>query len=503
MPAVRNSWAWRFGLLAASALAAAAGCREPAAPERPLRLVFSQPPETLDPQRHQEDLTRAVLANFYEGLVDLDRNLQVRPRLALDWTTPSETVWRFRLRGGVVFHDGSPFGPEDVARTVERARTLPGSKAEADIRSIVSVRAVGAHTVELVTDRPRPLLLYRLAGTPILPRTTGDAPIERPVGTGPYRFAGTAGRISGARFDAYWGPRPAFASFTLDAVAGEAERRDAAATADVVYPFPREVPNAAAARFRVVTHPTVTSTFLVCRIAALKGGAASPFADARVRRALSLAVDREALVLNALAGGATPSWQLAPPGVFGYVPDLPRTARDPAAGRRLLREAGFPKGLASSLWVSPRGEPSGREIARQAAAAGLALTVVVKPWRELFLAMASGEAPLALASWTLASGDASGLFGPVLHAKGGEAGFGEENTSGYANRALDAAVEEAAVTLETTRRGVLLAEMTRLALEELPLVPLYVPTEAYGVRAGLRFSPRLDMGVFASEIAPE
>ncbi len=481
----------------------------PKAEERPrtLRIVFSQGPVCLDPQRHREDLTLAVLANFYEGLVDLDRNLQLRPRLALDWTTPSDKVWRFRLRRGVVFHDGTPFGAEDVVRTIERARSLADSKVDPDVRSIVAARALDDLTVELLTDGPRPLLLYRLAATAILPRSSADAAIVHPIGTGPYRFAGGAGRVLGERFEPYWGDRPAFAGFEIEAVTNDEERARAAAKgADLVWPLPAQAVDAQGhprGPFRVLTHPTVTVTFLVCRVGRLRNGVTSPLADERVRRAISLGLDRETLVARGLSGRAQPIWQLSPPGVYGYVPEVGRAPADPAAARRLLAEAGRATEWATAVYVSPRGGPVGRELARQLANLGIRLDVVVKPWGELFAAMASGEAPLALASWTLATGDSSSLFAPVLHSRGGHSGLGDENTTGYASPELDAAIQEAAEASDRSRRGVLLAKMMRIALQDLPLIPLYSPFETYGVGKRISFAPRLDKAVYAADAGIE
>ncbi len=495
--------------VAAAVTAAFLACSGPVREQdRTLRIVVGGTPVTLDPQRHAEDLTRALLGNFYEGLVDFDGDLAIRPRLALTWSNPSETVWRFRLRPGVVFQDGSPFGPEDVARTIRRGRTIPDSRMEADVRSVVEVRVVDATTVELVTDRPRPLLLAKLAQTPILSRSVPDAEIDHPIGTGPYRYLkpvpGSGVTLSGLRFERYWGTRPAFSRFeAVPALDDEALLREARLGADVVTPFPVPTDGAAApSGFRSIRQPTLAASLLVCRLTPLAGGAPSPFQDVRVRRAIDLALDRDQIVRAGLGGEGRPLRQLVPRGIFGFDPLASSRGPDPAEARRLLAEAGAGQGIESVLSVSPRGRAVGAEIARQLADVGIRLTVDVTPWAELYLRMRRGEVPLALASWGFATGDASSLYEPVLHSRGGAEGLGAENTSGYANAAVDDAIEKAAQEMQATLRNDLLARVGKQALEDLPLIPLYSPDWSYGVRSGLAFSPRLDLAVFAADIRP-
>lgn len=495
-------------LAAAAALLPLAGCGERAekAPAGRLSLVLLGGAETLDPQRNREDLTRALLHNFYEGLVELDPELNLRPALAADWSSPSDTVWRLRLREGVLFHDGSPFGPEDVKRTIERARAVPDSTVEPDVRAVREVRVVDGSTVELVTDRPRPLLLAKLATVPILPRATGDAEITVPIGTGPYRYIGRGARatgvLAGKRFERYWGTAPDFDLFEVHAIQDDGERvRAAEDWADVVSPYPTESGSGPVpARISVVTHPTVTVSFLVCRISAMARGRPSPLRDRRVREALSLAVDRPALVREALPDGGVPLWQLVVPGVHGFDPGLSREPRDVARARELLAEAGHPGGLDLPLVVSPRGRAVAAVLSRQLAEAGIRLVVEPLGWRERYRRMQAGETELALASWTTATGDASGLFEPLLHSAGAGAGAGSENTTGFADPEVDALLERAASEMSPGSRAVLLQAVMRRALAELPLIPLYSPSWTYGVRTGLSFTPRLDFAVFAASV---
>lgn len=469
-------------------------------PERTLRLVYAQPPQSLDPQRHREDVTRHILAHFYEPLVAVGPGLEVQPGLAERWETPSERVWHLRLRAGVRFHDGTPFRAADVLHTLERAGR-PESRVADRVSGITRVTALDERTVEIETAQPAPLLLLRLAALPILPRSAGEADITRPIGTGPYRFVSAShdlGHIEVERFEGYWGPAPSFRRAQLDVLTDEQQRWAAArAGADVVSPLPAGAQSQPG--LRVLSRPIVTAAFVVCRLVPLSDGRASPVADLRVRQALARALDRRRLVEAGLAGEGVPLGQLVVAGVAGHVGQAPPAA-DLEGARQLLRAAGGPPPPPLELLVTPRRRAVGEELARQWAQLGLRVDVRALPWNEIDARMRAGQAALALAALTFADGDAAGLFEGVLHSPLGGGGLGGDNTSGYARVEFDELVGAANREMEPRRRQSLLAHAAALALADLPLIPLYQPSWTYAVRADLDFEPRLDFAVCASAL---
>ncbi len=478
--------------------------------DEPLRIVLAGSPWTFDPQRHGDELTRTVLGHFYEPLVDFDPDLSLRPRLALAWGSPSETEWRLRLREGVVFHDGRPFGAEDVKATLDRARRLlEGFVTESDIHAISEVRVVDEHTVVIVTSRPRPLLLARLTGILILPRDTPDSEFWQPVGTGPWVFAGGStgpgGQpVKGRRFERYWGPKPGASEFRIEAAPGEAERTKATLSgADVVSPLPRATLDGSGkplGAFRLVRRPTTTVSFLSCRILRNFRGETSPFQDVRVRRAVSLAIDRERLVREAVDGEGRALWQLAPPGIVGFDPSVARGSTDLPAARNLLAEAGFPAGFSSRLFVDTDQVRVAREIARQLGEVGIRLEVEALPWDEVFRRKLFGLAPIAVSSSNIATGHVSSFYESFLHSAGPGSFFGGENSSRYSDPEVDTLIEQAAEAVPPEIREKLVAAVRRRALEDLPYIPLYSPDQTYGVRIGIEFTPRLDRAVFAADL---
>ncbi len=211
----------------------------------------------------------------------------------MKWSNPSDTVWRFALREGVLFHDGTPLAAADVVASLERAAKLPGSQVAYYLQNVTRVTAVTTRDVEIVTSSPSPLLLNKLAYVAIVPRSAPDKPISRPVGTGPYRFVSGAHRepLEGEVFDRYWGPRPAFARFRIVPLPDARSRANAIleGRADVVSRFPFEFSSWARGRkgMTLVSRVGLGVAFLGF---SLREG--SPYRDRRVREAFSLAIDR-------------------------------------------------------------------------------------------------------------------------------------------------------------------------------------------------------------------
>lgn len=512
LPRERSFFAWTVLLVSLAVLGGSALFlrAQRAAPERPLRIVVAGAPWTFDPQRHGDELTRTVLGHFYEPLVEFDPDLALRPRLAVAWTSPSETEWRFQLREGVLFHDGRPFGAEDVKVTLDRARRLAeGFVTESDIHAISEVRVVDDHTVDVVTSRPRPLLLARLTGILILPRDTPDSEVWRPMGTGPWVFTGGSTGpggvpVQGRRFEGYWGPKPDAHEFRIEAAPDETGRTAAALSgADVTSPLPRAALDASGnplGAFRVLRRPTLTVAFLVCRIPPNPRLGSTPFQDVRVRRAVSLALDRELLVREALDGNGRALWQLAPPGTVGFDPAVDQAGPDLPGARRLLAEAGWPEGFDSTLVVDTDRVKVATEIARQLNGVGIRLSVEALAWDEVFRRMLFGMAPIGLSSSNVATGHVSSFYESFLHSAGPDSIFGAENSARYADPEVDGMIERAAEALPPGVREELLTSVRERALRDLPYIPLYSPVQVYGVRNGVGLTPRLDRAVFATAL---
>jgi len=487
--------------LATILLAVAALCRCGQAPapaagtSGPIRIGLFASPASLDPHQYNEFVTFSVLSNVYEGLTALSPGLGVEPALAETWANPDELTWRFKLRKGVVFHDGRPLTSADVVASLERARTHPNSEFRSYLATVKGVRGAGDDGVEIVTERPTAVLLARLAFVLVVPK---DAPAEitDPVGTGPYRLTRKAMRdpIVLTAFDRHWAPAPAVRAVELHVVRDPA-RVSAVAAGDVdmlIDVRAEDVEEARRAGLRVLSASGPAVDVLQMRIDV------APFSDPRVRRALHLALDRQAFVDRVLLGQGTASGQLVSANVFGFDPTLEPPVRDLATARRLLAEAGHPRGLDAELEF--RRDPGVDEIARQLAEAEIRIVPRPRHWHELLDRLSKGQVSLAYLAMVSDSGESGDLLESTLHTKDPARGYGDSNESGYSNPALDALVEASGRTARLDERRSLLQRAMRLAMQDLPLVPVAQRKLIWVLGPRVDFGLRTDGRVLAKDL---
>jgi len=478
------------------------GCRARPQAARSV-LVLGQPTSalSLDPHLHDEESTYSTLEHFYERLVAFGSDMELLPELALTWQNPTDTLWRIRLRKGVVFHDGRPFEAEDVAATIRRARALPGSRVAYYLESVDQVRAPDPETLEIVTARPSPVLLNKLAFIGIVPRDTPLSPVARPVGTGPYRFVSgrPGGEIVAERFEEYWGSRPPWHRVRFLSIPDGRARAEAAGTgtADAVSRFPYEMADWATRQERMrlvsVRGPGVT-------MLGFSAHPGSPFADLRVRRAVALAIDRPKLLPPGERRDSVPIEQFVPAGVFGHIPDRPARRPDPAEAARLLAEARFRPRGELRLAFSDTHADVGRAVVGQLAALGIRVVPETLPQTELYARFASNPPDLFLMSWVAGTGDASDVLEALFHSPGG--GLGAANRFGYVNPELDALVAAAARSLDPAARREALWAAFRLLDRDVPAVPLLVRASLFAVRADLEWTPRRHRRLRAADLQP-
>jgi peptide/nickel transport system substrate-binding protein len=495
-----QTWRWVAGAaLAAAALAwcAAACARRAGTGAAPLRLVFHSGPQGLDPHLHDEAATHWALDNVYDALTVFDADMHVRPALAAGWDNPDDLTWRFQLRPEALFHDGRRLRAEDVVASLQRARSHPQSKMSGYLVEVAAVRAIDGQTVEVRTRRPYPILLNKLSFIAIVPR---DAPprIERPVGTGPYRLVSYRPDqgIELRAFDRSWrgGRVEPRVSIAFESDAARRVARLTSGRADLI----AELPSAYADR--VAAAPG-------CGVRAAGGLAVAylqprmdtpPFNDPRVRRAVSQAVDRDALVGALLHGRGAPAGQMVGPKVFGYAPEIRPPRRDLAAARRQLAAAGYPRGL--DLAVEYRAGQELAPLSAQLAEAGIRLRLEPRPWRDLYPRLLQGRVGFYYGAWSCSSGDASDLFDNKIHTRDPSRGYGGSNSNGYSNPELDRLIESSGATLSMNERRRILESGMRMLDADLPLIPLVIPYDLLGLRREVEWAPRIDFRIRAANL---
>lgn len=482
-------------VLAAFAVAAGASCRDPA---RPVVIALRSSPAALDPHITTELMSWSLSSNFYDSLVRFSPTMTLEPALATSWTRIDDRTMRFELRPGVRFHDGAPFGAEDVVASWRRATTNPDSKIRHYLAGITEVRADGDLALVVESAGPAPTLLNRLAYFFIVPRSEeSTARITEPVGTGPYRYVGrdADGAIKGRAF-AGWRPRPQIAEVRFIGIDEEVERvrRFLAGEVDVAVALPDEELGEIqrSPGKRVVVQPVPAVRLLVVTPSAASGPAREALRDPRVRRALLTAIDRQRLVDVVYRGNATVASQFVHPVVFGYDPGIEPVPHDLREAKRLLAAAGFAAGFDVEIghglipegFVSSLSEDLGR--------IGVRLRPVQLPFPELLARAQMGALPLMVYTRSCMSGDAAEFLDTSIHSPDPEHGLGGENYARFADRSVDALLEAASRELDRGRRLALLQDAQRSALAALPVLPLVVQWEHLGVSDRLEVVTRHD-----------
>lgn len=473
-----------------------AGCRRHDPSSGTLSLAMDQDVLTLDPHSHDDSVTHSVLSNVYDPLVTFDRTMQIVPALADSWENPTDLVWHFHLRPGVTFHDGRPVTSADVAYSLERARR---TKVAHYVPPASTVTVVDARTFEIHTATPEPILLNKLAVVGIVPAGTPDA-LADAIGTGAYRVVEyrKGERLELAANDAWWGGRPSIRKAVFRILPTPADRSRALANREIQ--LARDVTardldgSLDAPHVRFLSEAGLVVVFL-----GVNFRSPGPLLSREVRKAIFLAVDPRELIQDS-GIEATPSDQLVPASVFGFLPGFDPGRPRPEEARKLLRGAGHPDGLSLTLEM-PRNVAAraGAELAEQLARVGIRLEVVGLDWPVLSSRLDRGESPFFSVGWAC-FGDASDLLDAVLHTRSGST-LGSSNFGGYSNAALDEAIERAGRTMEPAHRAEALHEAMRLCMEELPLIPLYLRKRTYGVDERVRFVPRLNGQVVLSELS--
>jgi peptide/nickel transport system substrate-binding protein len=451
-----------------------------------VKIALTAAPVSLDPHLHADTVSESVLRNIFEGLTALDASMRVRPALAERWESLDELTWAFTIRDGVRFHDGRLLTAADAAFSIQRLLTHPRGASSAYLANISEVEALDARTLRIETRRSYPILPAKLALARILPVGTPES-IPAPIGTGPYRLKAyePGRRVELEAFEGYW-QRPARLTpvhFVVIEDEAVAVSRLLAGDVDVV----RDLAGAQASRV-LASDCCRLDTSLGSEVVLLSlSTARPPLSDRRVRRALTLAFDRTALVQQMLGGRGRPAGQFVSQHVFGYAPDLEPVAQDTQKARQLLTEAGYPDGVELELEHQAGTDPG--PIVVQPRAAGIRLKPIPRAWGELMERLMRGRVSLFLGRLVCPTGDASDVLDTMLHTR--QEGFGSLNVFGYANPEVDACIE-ASVTPDTLERQERLQQCMRLASQDLTMIALFAPDVLIGARRGLRVEARMD-----------
>jgi peptide/nickel transport system substrate-binding protein len=299
---------------------------------------------TLDPANHYSISATSVLRHVYDPLVDVTNDSKFVPALAESWQAVNNTTWRFALRRGVKFHDGSPFTADSVVYSLKRVRDNTKLIKAFVYQDIEDVRKDGDFTVTVHSKKPFGSLPAHLTMLGMLPpgaAANEDEFFKKPVGTGPFRFdRWTHGdHIVLTANAGYWKPGvPKVEKVTFRFIP-ELSTRVAALRAGELHVIDRVWPDnvqtlKATPGVRVLDTPAIEAQRWIFQLAK------EPVKDPRVRKAISLAIDRNVIIKDLLLGYARPVVSPIPPGLVGHT-NMGQKAYDPEKARQLLKQAGL------------------------------------------------------------------------------------------------------------------------------------------------------------------
>lgn len=470
-----------------------------------LRIASAFDPQTMDPHALALLYHSRVAYQVYDSLVGRDADFKLEPALALSWQShDGGRRWRFKLREGVVFHDGAVMSADDVVFSIERALGKTSQRAF-QLKGVTGARKVDATTVDILLETPDAVLPEKLQYISIMNKAWCEQhgavqaqdfngkqelhTVRHANGTGPYKLARYEPDVRTVlqRHARWWGrddPRNGnVEEVQFVAVKSDATRLAALASGEVDLvldpPF-QDIERLQQDKRIKVTHVAELGqqyfTFDQARdeleYSDVKGR--NPFKDLRVRQAVWHALNIDLIVDKVLRGQAEPTGMFLSPRVDGSRADLDRRLPyDPARAKALLAEAGYPNGFAVTLDCV---NVAWRQNVCQAATAmltqvGIRTTLRASPATQFFPKLSQATASFIEYGWTSSPDAWNSLNG--LFRTWDKSGLGTFNAGRYSNPKLDALIDAIRVEPDLDKRRAMVGDALKLVAAELPYVPLY------------------------------
>lgn len=492
---------------------------------RTLRWARSTDALTLDPHSQNEGPTSTLLHHIYETLVWRDAEGKLVPRLALSWQIlPDDpTVWEFKLRPNVKFHDGTPLTAEDVVFSLNRARIEP-SDYKGLHGEVADVTKVDDLTVRVKTKGPAPLYINNLTNTFVMSKKWAEEhSVQKPQdfknkednfaarntnGSGPYTLVSrdpevrTVMKIN----PEHWAEeKPQVTEIVYTTIKSDATRVAALLSGEV--DFVQDVPVQDVERLQQTPSiKTVTGVenrtifFMVdqgskeLRTSNIKGK--NPFADVRVRKAMNLVLDRDAIKRVVMRGMAIPTNTIVPIPVNGWTKELDAYPKpDVEAAKKLLSEAGYPEGFSVNL-NCPNDRYVNDEAICQAYVGmlgriGINVTLVSQSKTLHFPIGQKGESDFFLLGWGVPTYDSGYIFNFLVHtrsdapvpgAESEEEAFGGWNVSRYSNPEMDKKIVALQTEVDLAKRDQMIAEIWKELQDQQVFLAIHNQVKAYAMK---------------------
>ncbi len=495
----------RIALLLVCVWLALAGVRAvPALTAAALTIDLQGDPATLDPGKQYDTNSYDVYRNIYDNL--LRRNpatSAIEGEVATAWKAVSPTVWRFTIRKGLTFQDGTPLTAADAAWSITRILDRQfNSPQYGNFNTITSATATDPQTLTIETARPYPVLLAQLVNLSIVSAKYVQAHDEpdvaaHPMGSGAYRLVTwlRGDHVTLAANPRFWRGRPRIDEVTFRAVPEDATRVADLQSGRAQLALGLTSDDAATIKanpkLQLLSGPTERVAYL-----AFNTLGDSPLRDARVREAVVDAIDTRALAQSLLGGYAQPVREFLTSAHVGYDKAIAGYKYDPAASKRLLAEAGHAGGLTLVFTTSPTYDQRiVQALQGQLAQAGINVKIQSYDFGTYLQKIQSPQhdwGDLRFGQWSCACLDADGVIYPLFHTG--------SIWSSFSDPAFDRAVDAARSTLDAAARSQNYAAALQVLQKDIPGLPLWQVIALYGADRGLRWRPTPDEQLFVFDM---
>ncbi len=483
-----------------------------------LRWAGQGDPQTMDPHSQNETLTNNINSQIYERLILRDAKLALVPGLATEWKQTGPLTWRFKLRAGVKFHDGTPLTADDIVFSLQRAKE-PTSQIAVYANAVGVARRVDDLTVDIQLPAFNPIFLQHVEQLPIMSRKWCEAHrVTKPLdyknreesfasvnanGTGPFTLVSRQPGIRTVlkRNPNWWGKFDGnLQEVVYTPIASDATRLAALVSGEVDLvndPAPRDVTRLRnTPGVKIIDGPENRLVFIgmdQARDKLLYGkapGDRNPFKDLRVRRALYQAIDIEALKTKLMAGLAVPTGALTPSANASF--DDPalqtRLPHDLAAARKLMADAGFADGFEVTLDCPNNRYINDEQICAALAAMWAQIKVKVKvnamPRALYFPKLEKLDSSLFLYGWGGSITDAEVVLTPVFRHRGAK-GVGDYNYGNFRNDRADALAAQSSVEPDPKKREQQIRGALAELREQVNVIPLHRQVIPWAARANV------------------
>ncbi len=510
-------------LLAAAVLATSALAVSAPAAANTLRWAAQNDILTLDPHSQNHATTNAILMHAYEGLTRYGVNREVEPGLATKWTFISPTQVRFELRKGVKFHDGTPFTADDVIFSFERIKQPQGTM-QIYVTGISEIKKVDDHTIDMILSAPNPILLRNIIDFRIMSKAWSEKNNTTKVqdyrakeenfasrnvmGTGPYRITGWTPdqRVTMTVNKDWWGKLDGNVTEVIyTPIKSDATRVAALLSGDV--DLLTDLPTQDVARLRadsklkILDGPEVRTIYLAPDVGSpelkysnVKGK--NPFADKRVRQAMSMTIDRAAIQRTIMRGLSIPAGIMVAPGVNGHTPDLDQPTKvDVDGAKKLMAEAGYPDGFEVRMNCPNNRYVNDEEICQAIVAMwariGIKASLLAENMATFSQKFQNFDSSLYMLGWGVATYDAQYTLQSLVRTRttGADGNF---NFSKISDPVVDKLVDAMKTEVDVAKRNQMIKEALQRTKDEVLLIPLHHQMRPWAMKAGVTTIHRSD-----------